>query len=183
MFHSHYWWRMLHESLSATRDKLRTSLRWDACGFIDSTRHSPTKVKPGRAGLVLGWVTAWEYPASRALFIHGAQSPLKIKVAYQHPMFLTTLIFCIALHRSTFECTTQCRTMRFKFQRWETMSDDTKFQLEKLDFVLCDASNEFASWSDFVPQRCEQGSCNSISTSVRKGTRQSCALAYSVSTS
>ena len=33
-------------------------LRWDACGFIDSTRHSPTKVKPGRAGLVLGWVTA-----------------------------------------------------------------------------------------------------------------------------
>ena len=46
-------------------------------------KHPPfTKVKPGRAGLVLGWVTAWEYPVSRAPFY--LRSPPKIEVVYQH---------------------------------------------------------------------------------------------------
>ena len=30
---------------------------------VENTGSRPiTEVKPGRAGLVLGWVTAWEYP-------------------------------------------------------------------------------------------------------------------------
>ena len=37
---------------------------WCACIPLEND----TEVKPGRAGLVTGWVTAWEYPVSRAPF-------------------------------------------------------------------------------------------------------------------
>ena len=60
-------------------------------------KHPPfTKVKPGRAGLVLGWVTAWEYPVSRAPFYE--RSPPKIEVVYPHSLSANNIHL---LHRNS----------------------------------------------------------------------------------
>ena len=119
-------------------------------------KHPPfTKVKPGRARLALGWVTTWEYPVSPAPFYLWCM--ISAEVVYQrsgnvhllhsnNPRVhqVSTLQHNVGqICDSTAHFGTQCPITGMKVITW------------KLDFVLSDASTEFA-WSDFVPHRCEQ---------------------------
>ena len=91
----------LFELINTAWGLVPKSIHPEICNRVFYTHPPLTKVKPGRAGLVLGWVTAWEYPVSRALLF------LWRTISAKNQSCVSTFIVCkqhpssIQQHRSS----------------------------------------------------------------------------------